>query len=138
MLYGRFYGFAARRAIERMTPDALESLATLAAHLDKAVSPAVFERTNARYLSALVHIASSNRLIAVLRSTTQIVPGNFFAAVPNTMAIQKAGVADLQMAIESGDVASAERVFATVENRHAIEVIAMMTDRRCRTPQRGD
>jgi DNA-binding GntR family transcriptional regulator len=130
MLYGRFYGFAARRAIDRMTPEGLASLATFAGHIDKAASPTFFERANIHYLSALVHLADSNRLIAVLRSTTQIVPGNFFAVVPNTMTIQKAGIAELQIAIESGDAAAAEQTFARVENRHALEVIAMMNERR--------
>ncbi len=129
-LYGRFYGFAARRAIERMNPPALELLAALADQIDKAANPTTFERANAHYLSTLVHLAGSNRLIAVLRSTVQIVPGNFFATVPNTMTIQKAGIAELQIALEAGDGGAAERTFTTVEHRHALEVIAMMNERR--------
>jgi DNA-binding GntR family transcriptional regulator len=129
-LYSRFYGFAARRAIDRMTLEACVSLAALAGEIDDAANPTAFERANGRYLSALVHLAGSNRLIAVLRSTSQIVPGNFFAVIPNAMAIQKAGIADLQLALTTGDAAAAEQIFASVEDRLALEVIALMNQRR--------
>ncbi len=129
-LYGRFYGFAARRAIERMTTHDLTTLNVHADRIDNAANPSVFERANAHYLSALVHLAGSNRLIAVLRSTAQIVPGNFFAIVPNTMTIQKAGIAELQVALESGEATEATRIFAAVEHRHALEVIALLNERR--------
>jgi DNA-binding GntR family transcriptional regulator len=129
-LYGRFYGFACRRAIERMTPEALESLQVCAAGVEKAVTPAAFERANTAYLSTLVRLAGSGRLSTVLRSTTQIVPGNFFAAVPNSIQVQKDGIAEIHRALEAGDAPQAIRAFAATEQRHAVEVVAMMATRR--------
>ncbi len=129
-LHGRFYGFAARQAIKRMNAHDHTTLNTLAKRFDKAANPSAFERANAHYLSALVDLAGSNRLIAALRSTAQIVPGNFFAMVPNTMTIQKAGIAELQVALESRDGTEATLVFAAVEHRHALEVIALLNERR--------
>jgi DNA-binding GntR family transcriptional regulator len=129
-LYGRFYGFAARRAVERMTPDALDTLRGHARDVAKAPSAAAFERANTAYLSTLVRLAGSNRLRAVLRSTAQIVPGNFFASVPNSIEVQRDGITEIQAALETGDAARAERAFAAIETRHGSEVVALMAARR--------
>lgn len=129
-LYARFYGFAATRALQRMTPADLESLRTIADRLSCLSSATSFERTNTSYLSTLVRIANSSRLRAVLRSTVQIVPGNFFSSVPNSVAIQKQGIAAVQAAFEAGNRAAAVSAFAAVEHRHAVEVISMLRSRR--------
>ncbi len=129
-LYARFYGFAARRAIERMTPDELEALRRCADEVHKAANPTAFERANTAYLAALVRLAGSSRLRAVLRSTAQIVPGNFFAAVPKGIQLQRDGIAEVHQALEAGDAPRAERAFAKTERQHAEEVIALMIQRR--------
>lgn len=125
-LYGRFYGFAARRTLERMSRsdlDALGGLATRIGHLSK---PAAFEPVSNLYMSTLVTLSASARLRAVLRSTAQIVPGNFFARVPNSIAIQKAGVAELQTALEADDATAAEHACEAMEHRHALQVISLL------------
>jgi DNA-binding GntR family transcriptional regulator len=94
------------------------------------MTPAAFERANTAYLSTLVRLAGSGRLSTVLRSTTQIVPGNFFAAVPNSIQVQKVGIAEIHRALEAGDAPQAIRAFAATEQRHAVEVVAMMATRR--------
>jgi len=129
-LYGRFYGFAVTRAMQKMTPADLASLRKLADQLSKLSTSATFERANNLYMSTLVRLADSSRLRAVLRSTVQIVPGNFFATVPTSIEIQKEGVAAIQAAIEAGDETAAASAFAAIENRHAHEVIKMMHARR--------
>jgi len=129
-LYGRFYGFAVTRALQKMTPADLESLRKVADQLAKLSTAATFERANNQYMSTLVRLADSTRLRAVLRSTAQIVPGNFFATVPTSIEIQKQGIAAIQSALDAGDEAAAASVFADVEYRHALEVIKMMNARR--------
>ena len=131
-LYGRFYGFAVTRALQKMTPDDLDTLRKLADQLSKVSSAASFDRANTLYMSTLVRLADSSRLRAVLRSTVQIVPGSFFGTVPSSIEIQKEGVAAIQAALEAGDESAAASAFAAVENRHAREVIAMMHARRAR------
>src|SRR4051812_10133193 len=118
-LYGRFYGFAATRALQKMTPADLMSLRKLADQLLKLSTSATFERANNLYMSTLVRLADSSRLRAVLRSTVQIVPGNFFATVPTSIDIQKEGIAAVQAALEAGDDSAAANAFAAIENRHA-------------------
>lgn len=129
-LYGRFYGFAVTRALQKMTPADLAALRKIADQLSKVSSPATVERANNMYMSTLVRLADSSRLRAVLRSTVQIVPGNFFATVPTSIEIQKEGIAAVQAALDVGDEAAAVNAFAAVENRHAHEVIKMMHTRR--------
>ncbi|MCU1391375.1 MAG: transcriptional regulator, GntR family [Ilumatobacteraceae bacterium] len=131
-LYGRFYGFAARRALERMTADERQTLRGLALDLTRPTGAKPFERANSAYMSTLVHFAGSARLRGVLRSTAQIVPGNFFATVPKGITIQRAGIAALQAALDADDASAAEQICADMEHRHALEVIAVMHSRQAR------
>jgi DNA-binding GntR family transcriptional regulator len=128
-LYGRFYGFAARRAIDRMTATDLADLAALAAGLARVNSASPVERANDAYLTTLVRLAASSRLQTVLRSIAQVVPGNFFAAVPASIPIQKRGIAALHAAIEAGDAEAAVRAFDAMEDEHAAAVIDMRAAR---------
>jgi DNA-binding GntR family transcriptional regulator len=129
-LYGRFYGFAARRALERMGAGELGALAVLADDVARARGPAAMERANGGYLGKLVAIAGSNRLRAVLRSTSQIVPGSFFATVPGSVEVARRGVATLHAAVAAGDGEAAERASIETQAEQAEAVIAMMTSRR--------
>ena len=135
-LYGRFYGFAARLTIERMTPADLRSLEEFAADLARAKTPAAMERANIRYLGSIVDIAASSRLEAVLRSTSQIVPGNFFATA-GSMPIQQEGITAMQAAISARDAEGAERASVAMQAEQAEAVIAMMTSRRARAERPG-
>lgn len=129
-LYGRFYGFAARRAIERMTADDLEVLDGLAGEVARSKSAAAMERANGRYLGKVVSIAASSRLSAVLRSMSPIVPGNFFTAVKESAPIQRRGIAAMHAAIAARDTDAAERASTDMQDEQAGAVIAMMTLRR--------
>jgi DNA-binding GntR family transcriptional regulator len=128
-LYGRFYGFAARRALERMGPDDLASLSELAADVAKAMSPAAMERATTGYLATLVHASGSNRLRGVLRSTSQIVPGNFFAAVPRSIPVAQQGIAKLHAAIVAGDTAAAEAASIEMQAAQADGVVELISQR---------
>jgi DNA-binding GntR family transcriptional regulator len=128
-LYGRFFGFAARRAIGRMTAADLEELTDLAARLARVNSAAAVERANDAYLSRLTDLAASSRLRTAFRSIAQVVPGNFFAAVPASIPIQNRGIAALHAAVEAGDADAAERACYALEDDHAAAVIDMMTAR---------
>ena len=59
-LYGRFFGFAARRAIGRMSAADLEELTDLAARLARVNSAAAVERANDAYLSRLTEIGRAH------------------------------------------------------------------------------
>ena len=124
-LYGRFYAFAARRAIDRMNPEDRDALDALADQVAGAKSPAAMERANTGYLAKLVSVAASNRLRAVLRSTSQIVPGNFFATVPNSIPVAKRGIAAMHAAVVAGDADAAEKASVEMQDAHAKSVVAL-------------
>ena len=124
-LYGRFYAFAARRAIDRMNPADREALDALADQVAGAKSPAAMERANTGYLAKLVSVAASNRLRAVLRSTSQIVPGNFFATVPNSIPVAKRGIAAMHAAVVAGDADAAEKASVEMQDAHAKSVVSL-------------
>jgi DNA-binding GntR family transcriptional regulator len=126
-LYGRFYGFAARRAVERMGAGDLEDLAVRAGEVARAKGPAAMERANGSYLAKLVAIAGSNRLRAVLRSTSQVVPGSFFATVPGSVEVARRGIARLQAAVAEGDLEAAERASIETQAEQAQLVIAVIS-----------
>jgi DNA-binding GntR family transcriptional regulator len=128
-LHSRFFGFAARRATDRMTQADLDGLTALAARLDRVTSPAGVARANDAYLTRLVELAASNRLETVLRSVAQVVPGNFFAAVPASIPVQKRGIAAVQAAIDAGDSEAADRAWDAIADEHAAEVVAMIAER---------
>jgi DNA-binding GntR family transcriptional regulator len=128
-LHSRFFGFAARRAIDRMSPADLDELTILAARLDRVTSPAGVARANDAYLTRLVELAASSRLQTVLRSIAQVVPGNFFAAVPASIPVQKRGVAAVHAAIEAGDGEAADRAWDAIADEHAAEVVTMIAER---------
>ncbi|MCU1392459.1 MAG: transcriptional regulator, GntR family [Ilumatobacteraceae bacterium] len=129
-LYGRLYGFAAVRALQRMTPDDLRTLQRSAQTLARVAGPKAFERANNEYMSTFVSLSGSSRLRAVLRSTAQIVPGNFFATVPKSVGIQRNGVGRLQHAFDTGDASGAEQIWRAIEDEHALAVIDVMHARR--------
>ncbi len=128
-LYGCYWGFAARRAIERNSRDELVALAPLAAELAAASAPEGVERANRDYLDRLVHLARSPRLVVSLRSTVPIVSGNFFAVSPETIAPQQRHIKQVQRAITQHDVAKAEHHFALLQRKQAKIVIARQRTR---------
>lgn len=132
-LYGRFHGFAARRAIERMQPGDLEALDALARDVDRVSRASAMERSNTGYHATLVSVAASNRLRAVLRSMLPIVPGSFFATVPNSIPVAKRGIATVHTAIVAGDADAAEKAFIDAQDRQAKGVIAMRRRRHRRS-----
>lgn len=129
-LYGRFHGFAARRAIAHLTPEHLDTLRALAGDVERAGSAAAMERAHTAYLAKLVNLAGSNRLRAVLRSTAPIVPGSFFAAVPNSIPVAKRGIEGMHAAIVAGDADAAERTAVETQREQGEAVVEMMHDRR--------
>ena len=102
-LFGRFYGFAARRAAERMTAEQAAELNRIADKVAESTSPAAVARYCGEFLDHLVRVADSNRLRAVLRSASRVVPGNFFETVPGSLETGRDSVGRLRAALNDGD-----------------------------------
>lgn len=128
-LYARYFGFAARRAIERMSDDDLQALDQAAAGLARVTSPAAVDKASRRYLSTLFDVAASNRLDVALRSMAEVVPGNFFAVVPGAIPVHARGIAALHEAIRNRDAAGAEAACLEMTRKQADRVASMVRAR---------
>lgn len=125
-LYGELFGFAARRALDRMSARELSDLAGIGVELAGVGDPDAFQQVNDRYLRGLIRSAASDRLVMTLRALSELVPGNFFAVVPGAIATQKGGIAVLQAALERGDAAAARQACVAMEGEQADNVLLVL------------
>lgn len=116
-LYGLVYGFAAKRATERSTPELVDRLAETCEALDEHDDPAVVVRLNREFDRLILETASSPRLRAVLRAMVGIVPGNFFALVPGAIEVERTGSKAILDAVRRRDAAQAAEEYARMLKR---------------------
>lgn len=102
-LQGLVYGLAARRATERATPDELDRLRDAQQALGDATTPDELHDANDEFLRLLLTLARSPRLGAVMRNMATVVPGNFFAFIDGSGAVQQRGAKRLVTAMRRRD-----------------------------------
>jgi DNA-binding GntR family transcriptional regulator len=128
-LYGLAFGLAARRAIER-DPDALvaelEILADAAAHEEDA---AEFGRLAVAFHNAVVTTAASPRIRVVLRAISTLIPGNFFALVPNSIPIERKGLDALLTTIRRRDADATCAEYLKMLRLQADQVVLLLEER---------
>ena len=126
-LYGLFYGFAVRRAVERQGGAAL---AKNLAPVQKRVASAgddvneMFQATFA-FHRVVVNAAQSPRVGSVLRLLTGLVPGNFFELVPGTAAVEKQGTAAILREVRREDAAAAAGKYASMLRKQGDLVVEL-------------
>jgi DNA-binding GntR family transcriptional regulator len=128
-VFGLIFGLTARRATERASDEAIADLVTAHRKLKQATDPDAFSLANNDYLRQLFAMAASPRLASLSRLLRNIVPGNFFEAVPGAMANQKRGMAAITKAIRIRDGDLAERECRTMLARQGDAVVAMLAAR---------
>jgi DNA-binding GntR family transcriptional regulator len=128
-LYGLVFGFAARRATERRTPELVARLTELCEALEREDDPAAIARLNREFDRLILETASSPRLRAVLRAMVGIVPGNFFALVPGAIDAEREGGRAILEAVRAGDPDRAARAYARMLQRQGDLVAALFADR---------
>lgn len=116
-LYGLFYGFAVRRAVERRGPELAERLAPIQKQIADTEDVERLHELTLQFHRLVVESAQSPRLRSMLRQMTGIVPGNFFELVPGADAVERRGTAAIVRAIRKGDAAQAEAEYATMLRR---------------------
>jgi DNA-binding GntR family transcriptional regulator len=109
-LFGLLYGFAARRALARATPDLADRLAEIQSSFAGATEPDELRRLSMTFNGTIVDAAASPRINVPLRAMSALVPGSFFASVPGAIEVEKKGLAAIVRAIQKndGEKASAE------------------------------
>ncbi|WP_103935933.1 GntR family transcriptional regulator [Thermomonospora echinospora] len=128
-LYGLVFGFAARRATERRTPELVTRLTELCEALGGVDDPAAVARLNREFDRVILETAGSPRLRAVLRAMVGIVPGNFFALVPGAIEAVREGARAILRAVRDGDPAGAARAYARMLQRQGDLVAELFTAR---------
>jgi DNA-binding GntR family transcriptional regulator len=128
-LYGLFYGFAVRRAIERQGGAALAKNLTpvqkrIAGALDDVTE--MFNATLA-FHQVVITAAQSPRIGSVLRLMTGIVPGNFFELVPGAAAVEKKGTTAILREVRREDAEAAATKYAAMLREQGDLVVGLFT-----------
>jgi DNA-binding GntR family transcriptional regulator len=108
-VFGRIYGLAARRAAERADATLLDRLGELAGQIERGEDLAAILEASIRFQLLIVGRGGSKRLLALFRPLSQIVPGNFYAAIPGSLQRTRHGVAELVAALRAGKPERAEQ-----------------------------
>ena len=128
-LYGHVFGFAAARAAKRHSAAALSRLADLQKQVAAAEDPQSAWRLNQLFHRAVIDMARSPRLHAVLSALAGIVPGNFFELVPGSVAVEKQGTAAILRGIKRGDADRATAEYAKMMRKQGDLVIGLFKTR---------
>jgi DNA-binding GntR family transcriptional regulator len=128
-LYGLTFGLAARRAIERGVEPLLRVLEPLVVGAASEDDPERFGRLAVGFHEAVVDAAASPRIRVVLRAISTMVPGNFFALVPESVPIEREGLVQLLDALRAGDADGVAAAYLHMMRRQADQVVALFEAR---------
>jgi DNA-binding GntR family transcriptional regulator len=128
-LFGLFYGFGVRRAVERRGPSLAEPLEAIQKKIAKVKDPARLYQLALDFHRTVIDAASSPRLRTLLRQMTDVVPGNFFELVPGSDASVREGTAAIVTAIERNYPEIAEREYAAMLHRQGDLVVDLFRQR---------
>jgi DNA-binding GntR family transcriptional regulator len=133
-VFGLIYGLTARRATERGSAERVTELMEAQRVTKRAEDADSFFQANNDFLRQLFAMANSQRLASLSRLLRNIVPGNFFEAVPGAMANQKRGVSAISKAVKAGDGELAERECLTLMRHQGDAVINLLGTRQLFRP----
>lgn len=103
-VFGLVYGLAARRALQRSSPDDLTAALTpIVADLPAATEPEAFTRQTVAFHRAVVTAARSPRINVVIRTMSALVPGDFFSLVPGAITVESDSLPAIARALAAGD-----------------------------------
>jgi DNA-binding GntR family transcriptional regulator len=128
-LYGLVYGFAAKKALERSDGVLGEKLSQLAADYSRTVDPAEAQEIALAFHGAVIEAASSPRVDVVLRALSALVPGEFYALVPEALELQREGFEGIADACRQRDGNRAAVEYAKMMLRVASEVVNLFRRR---------
>jgi DNA-binding GntR family transcriptional regulator len=129
-LLGRVYGYGALRAAERASAEQIAVLGLIHRKLQAATDPHEFSQLNMEFLRRLVNLAASRRVSSTVRlMAVNIVPGDFFAGVPEAIRIHKRHLRAIMKALKAADGETAEREIISMLRQEAGLVVALLTER---------
>lgn len=129
-LLGRVYGFGARRAAERSTPEQIYALAAVHRELQATADLQEFSKLNLDFLRRIVGMAASRRVSATVRlMAVSIIPGDFFVEVPAAIKTRKRHLREIMKAMKAGDGEAVERETIAMLRQEADLVVTLLTER---------
>ena len=128
-LFGLVYGFAAQRAIARSGPELLERLTELKRAADATSDPVEFGAYASAFQATVVDAAQSPKVKVVLRAMSAMVPGDFFALVPEAATVWRRGFASVLKAFQRGDADAVAGEFQRTMRGIGEKVVAVFQER---------
>ncbi|MCL2583715.1 MAG: FCD domain-containing protein [Streptosporangiales bacterium] len=129
-LLGRVYGYGALRTAERASDDDLAALAGVHTSLQAADSTEEFSQLNIEFLRRIVILARSRRVSATIRlMAVSIVPGDFFAEVPDAVKVHKRHLKVIMKALKARDGQTAEKEMINLLREESDIVVGLLTER---------
>lgn len=128
-LYGVVYGFAAQRALARSGVEMLDRLATIVDRLPDDENPSEMGHWTIAFHDTLVEGAGSPRIKVVLRAMSGMVPGNFFALVPGSTAIERRGLTAILRALRNNDGDRAAEEYCSMMRKQGDRVVSLFAAR---------
>ena len=128
-LFGLVYGFAARLAIARAGPELVARLSELMAACEATDDPVEFGTYASAFQATVVDAAQSPKVKVLLRAMSALVPGDFFALVPDAMSVWRRGFTAVLRAFRRGDGTAAADEFLRAMRRIGEKVVAVFEER---------
>jgi DNA-binding GntR family transcriptional regulator len=126
-LFGSIWSLLVRRAVER--GDSTLDLDLASKLVTEARSPEEMVFANLRFVHSLRLLASAPRLDAAFRNASRIVPGDFFAVVPNAVETQQTYVPKISSAVIRGNVERGSKMAVALHQVHAQSVGQLLAQR---------
>jgi DNA-binding GntR family transcriptional regulator len=128
-LFGLVYGFAGRLAIVRAGPELVGRLSELLAACDATHDPVEFGRYASAFQATVVDAAQSPKVKVLLRAMSALVPGDFFALVPDAMVVWRRGFTAVLRAFRRGDGDAVAQEFLRAMRKIGEKVVAVFEGR---------
>src|SRR3954465_10798696 len=128
-LFGLVYGYAGRLAIARSGSELVGRLSELLAACDGTDEPVEFGRYASSFQATVVDAAQSPKVKVLLRAMSALVPGDFFALVPDAMTVWRRGFTAVLRAFRGGDGDAVAEEFMRAMRRIGEKVVAVFESR---------
>jgi DNA-binding GntR family transcriptional regulator len=128
-LFGLIYGFALKQALVRSGDDYVERLTALEREIRATPDPVEVSPLLMGFHTTMVAGAGSTRINAVLRGMSTIVPGDFFANVPDAVEVERKAIASILRSIRRGDADKAALEYERMMRKLADSVAQVLRDR---------
>ena len=126
-LFGEIWALVIRRVVERAVDPA--PLRVAANGVKASTTAAQMTKANESFVDALLGLAAAPRLTSAFHNASRIVPGRFFAVVPNAVEVQRRTVPRIASAIARADAAKGAEHAMAQHRAHARNLIALLASR---------